>query len=31
MIGVPDAGGYVLYSGVPDLFEQHRDTLAVPA
>ncbi|MFJ6857309.1 NAD(P)-dependent oxidoreductase [Streptomyces werraensis] len=31
MIGVPEAGGYVLYSGARDLFEQHRDTLAVPA
>ncbi|WP_225643500.1 NAD(P)-dependent oxidoreductase [Streptomyces werraensis] len=31
MIGVPEAGGYVLYSGAPDLFEQHRETLAVPA
>ncbi|SPF05957.1 3-hydroxyisobutyrate dehydrogenase [Streptomyces sp. MA5143a] len=31
MIGVPQAGGYVLYSGSQDLFEQHRETLAVPA
>ncbi|MFI8209499.1 NAD(P)-dependent oxidoreductase [Streptomyces werraensis] len=31
MIGVPEAGGYVLYSGARDLFEQHRETLAVPA
>ncbi|PNG23672.1 NAD(P)-dependent oxidoreductase [Streptomyces cahuitamycinicus] len=31
MIGVPDSGGYVLYSGSPELFEEHRDTLAVPA
>ncbi|MFJ9859941.1 NAD(P)-dependent oxidoreductase [Streptomyces albogriseolus] len=31
MIGVPEAGGHVLYSGARDLFEQHRDTLAVPA
>ncbi|MEV5332937.1 NAD(P)-dependent oxidoreductase [Streptomyces werraensis] len=31
MIGVPEAGGYVLYSGARDLFERHRDTLAVPA
>ncbi|MFJ8590450.1 NAD(P)-dependent oxidoreductase [Streptomyces sp. NPDC093598] len=31
MIGVPDSGGYVFYSGSPELFEEHRDTLAVPA
>ncbi|MFF6874275.1 NAD(P)-dependent oxidoreductase [Streptomyces sp. NPDC012474] len=31
MIGVPDSGGYVLYSGSSELFEEHRDTLAVPA
>ncbi|MFF1308587.1 NAD(P)-dependent oxidoreductase [Streptomyces sp. NPDC058307] len=31
MIGVPDSGGYVFYSGSPELFERHRDTLAVPA
>ncbi|WP_225627736.1 NAD(P)-dependent oxidoreductase [Streptomyces werraensis] len=31
MIGVPEADGYVLYSGARDLFEQHRETLAVPA
>ncbi|MFJ8075221.1 NAD(P)-dependent oxidoreductase [Streptomyces sp. NPDC096176] len=30
MIGAPDSGGYVLYSGPRDLFEEHRDTLAVP-
>ncbi|MFF8398599.1 NAD(P)-dependent oxidoreductase [Streptomyces sp. NPDC016172] len=31
MIGVPDSGGYVFYSGSPELFEEHRGTLAVPA
>ncbi|MFT7839559.1 NAD(P)-binding domain-containing protein [Saccharothrix sp. BKS2] len=31
MIGVPDSGGYVFYSGSPDLFEEHGATLAVPA
>jgi 3-hydroxyisobutyrate dehydrogenase-like beta-hydroxyacid dehydrogenase len=31
MIGVPEAGGYVFYSGSRDLFERHRETLAVPA
>ncbi|PWG11038.1 dehydrogenase [Streptomyces sp. V2] len=31
MIGVPEAGGYVFYSGSPELFERHRATLAVPA
>ncbi|HEY8978180.1 MAG TPA: NAD(P)-binding domain-containing protein [Streptomyces sp.] len=31
MIGVPEAGGYVFYSGSRELFEQHRETLAVPA
>ena len=31
MIGAPDSGGYVFYSGSPELFEEHRDTLAVPA
>ena len=31
MIGVPEAGGYVLYSGPRDLFDDHRATLAVPA
>ncbi|MGW4383493.1 NAD(P)-dependent oxidoreductase [Kitasatospora sp. NPDC004531] len=30
MVGVPQAGGYVFYSGAPDLFERHRTTLAVP-
>ncbi|MFH9723163.1 NAD(P)-dependent oxidoreductase [Streptomyces sp. NPDC017254] len=31
MIGVPEAGGYVFYSGSRELFEEHRETLAVPA
>jgi len=31
MIGDPGSGGYVFYSGSPALFEEHRDTLAVPA
>ncbi|WP_217145298.1 NAD(P)-dependent oxidoreductase [Streptomyces sp. AC627_RSS907] len=31
MIGDAGSGGYVFYSGSPDLFEEHRDTLAVPA
>ncbi|MCG5211833.1 imine reductase family protein [Streptosporangium soli] len=31
MIGVPGAGGYVFYSGSPDLFDTHQHTLAVPA
>ncbi|WBB76685.1 NAD(P)-binding domain-containing protein [Micromonospora sp. WMMD1128] len=31
MIGVPEAGGYILYSGSAALFERHRETLAVPA
>ncbi|GAA3070428.1 NAD(P)-binding domain-containing protein [Streptomyces roseofulvus] len=31
MIGVPEAGGYVFYSGARDLFETHAQTLAVPA
>ncbi|QPK47088.1 NAD(P)-dependent oxidoreductase [Streptomyces gardneri] len=30
MVGVPEAGGYVFYSGAAELFEQHRETLAVP-
>ncbi|MBB4945870.1 3-hydroxyisobutyrate dehydrogenase-like beta-hydroxyacid dehydrogenase [Kitasatospora gansuensis] len=30
MIGVPAAGGYVFYSGSAELFEEHRETLAVP-
>ena len=31
MIGVPEAGGYVFYSGSTELFEEHGETLAVPA
>jgi len=31
MIGVPEAGGYVFYSGSPELFERHQETLGVPA
>ncbi|MGC0419984.1 NAD(P)-dependent oxidoreductase [Embleya sp. AB8] len=31
MIGVPNTGAYVFYSGSGELFEAHRDTLAVPA
>lgn len=31
MIDVPEAGGYVLYSGSRDLFDEHREVLAVPA
>ncbi|WP_329281391.1 NAD(P)-dependent oxidoreductase [Streptomyces sp. NBC_00691] len=31
MIGVPEAGGYVFYSGSRELFEEHEATLAVPA
>ncbi|MFI8302873.1 NAD(P)-dependent oxidoreductase [Streptomyces sp. NPDC085927] len=31
MIGVPESGAYVFYSGSRPLFEEHRDTLAVPA
>jgi 3-hydroxyisobutyrate dehydrogenase-like beta-hydroxyacid dehydrogenase len=31
MIGATGSGGYVFYSGSPELFEEHRDTLAVPA
>ncbi|MGV9265468.1 NAD(P)-dependent oxidoreductase [Kitasatospora sp. NPDC003701] len=31
MIGVSEAGPYVFYSGSRELFEEHRDTLAVPA
>jgi 3-hydroxyisobutyrate dehydrogenase-like beta-hydroxyacid dehydrogenase len=31
MIGAPESGGYVFYSGSPELFDEHRDTLAVPA
>ncbi|MFF3849112.1 NAD(P)-dependent oxidoreductase [Streptomyces sp. NPDC002328] len=31
MIGVPEAGGYVFYSGSRELFEEHHETLGVPA
>ncbi|CCK30221.1 oxidoreductase [Streptomyces davaonensis JCM 4913] len=31
MIGSPDSGAYVFYSGSAGLFEEHRETLAVPA
>ncbi|MGW2325521.1 NAD(P)-dependent oxidoreductase [Streptomyces sp. NPDC001700] len=31
MIGSPDSGAYVFYSGSPELFAAHRDVLAVPA
>jgi 3-hydroxyisobutyrate dehydrogenase-like beta-hydroxyacid dehydrogenase len=31
MIGAPGSGAYVFYSGSAALFEEHRDTLAVPA
>lgn len=31
MIGVPEAGGYVFYSGSREVFEQCRQTLGVPA
>ncbi len=31
MIGVPESGGYVFYSGSRELFERHRTTLGVPA
>ncbi|MGW0816001.1 NAD(P)-dependent oxidoreductase [Streptomyces viridiviolaceus] len=31
MIGEPDSGAYVFYSGSSALFEEHRDILAVPA
>ncbi|MDT0270464.1 NAD(P)-binding domain-containing protein [Streptomyces sp. DSM 44915] len=30
MIGIPEAGGYVLYSGSAEVFHRHADTLAVP-
>jgi 3-hydroxyisobutyrate dehydrogenase-like beta-hydroxyacid dehydrogenase len=30
MVGEPESGGYVFYSGSPELFEEHRDTLGVP-
>ncbi len=31
MIGSPDSGAYIFYSGSSALFEEHRETLAVPA
>ncbi|MFE9018663.1 NAD(P)-dependent oxidoreductase [Streptomyces sp. NPDC007808] len=31
MIGAPESGAYVFYSGSPGAFEEHADTLAVPA
>lgn len=31
MIGRPETGGYVFYSGDHELFERHREALAVPA
>ncbi|MBD0837542.1 NAD(P)-dependent oxidoreductase [Streptomyces sp. TRM68416] len=31
MIGSPDSGAFVFYSGSAALFEEHRDVLAVPA
>ncbi|MFE5395533.1 NAD(P)-dependent oxidoreductase [Streptomyces sp. NPDC056568] len=31
MIGDAGSGGYVFYSGSAELFEEHRETLAVPA
>ncbi|MEU4302754.1 NAD(P)-dependent oxidoreductase [Kitasatospora aureofaciens] len=31
MIGVPEAGAYVFYSGSAELFEEHREALAAPA
>ncbi len=31
MIGQPEAGGYVFYSGPRELFDRHREVLAVPA
>ncbi|MGP4091330.1 NAD(P)-dependent oxidoreductase [Streptomyces sp. KR55] len=31
MIGSPDSGAFVFYSGSTALFEEHRDVLAVPA
>ncbi|MFG3258381.1 NAD(P)-dependent oxidoreductase [Streptomyces sp. NPDC048172] len=30
MIGVPESGGYIFYSGPRALFDEHRATLAVP-
>ncbi|MGW4557635.1 NAD(P)-dependent oxidoreductase [Streptomyces sp. NPDC004365] len=31
LIGVPEAGGYVFYSGSRELFERHKETLGIPA
>ncbi|WP_346040871.1 NAD(P)-dependent oxidoreductase [Actinomadura chokoriensis] len=31
MIGVPESGAYVFYSGSPELFAERRDALGVPA
>ncbi|MFI6318072.1 NAD(P)-dependent oxidoreductase [Nonomuraea sp. NPDC050556] len=31
MIGAPETGAFILYSGSGDLLEQHRDVLGVPA
>ncbi|MER5400815.1 NAD(P)-binding domain-containing protein [Streptomyces sp. NPDC002599] len=31
MIGVPEAGGYVFYSGSREVFERHQEVLRVPA
>ncbi len=28
MIGVPESGAYILYSGSPELFAERRDALA---
>lgn len=30
MIGVPESGGYVFYSGSVEMYDEHRATLAVP-
>ncbi|MFC6886908.1 MULTISPECIES: NAD(P)-dependent oxidoreductase [Actinomadura] len=30
MIGVPESGGYIFYSGSREVFDAHRETLAVP-
>ncbi|MFJ5076345.1 NAD(P)-dependent oxidoreductase [Streptomyces sp. NPDC088553] len=30
MVGIPEAGSYVFYSGSRELFELHRESLAVP-
>jgi 3-hydroxyisobutyrate dehydrogenase-like beta-hydroxyacid dehydrogenase len=30
MVGVPEAGGYVFYSGPRELFDRHREVLGVP-